>query len=116
MLPVQSRILSPRTKDLAEANVTSHSHHPLTNSRFILRHQLLTQLGNCETVPSLTRRRNQQVVSSKRLPEVPKLGAGDALKKTIKMKRGAIRFENLIRTGSNDRRQPNIAPRNYTLR
>ena len=53
LLPVQTRLLSPRTLGQSRRHLT----FSLTHSRFILRHQLLAQLGNCETLPSLTRRR-----------------------------------------------------------
>jgi hypothetical protein len=63
-----------------------------------------------QTLTTKTRERIRKDVLSKRLPELPRLGTGIALKKTIKMKHGAIRFDNLVRTRRDDRRRHNITP------
>ena len=63
-----------------------------------------------QTLTAGTRERNRKDVLTKRLPELPRLGTGIALKKTIKMKHGAIRFDNLVRTRGDDRRRHNMAP------
>jgi hypothetical protein len=93
-----------------EADVTSHptlASSSDTSSTWQLRN---VAQPYAQTLTAQTRERIRKDVLSKRLPELPTLGTGIALKKTIKMKHGAIRFDDLVRTQGDDRRRHNITP------
>jgi hypothetical protein len=78
-----------RPEVLAEADVTSHP--TLASSSDTCPTWQLRNVAQpyAQTLTPQTRERIRKDVLSKRLPELPSLGTGIALKKTIKMKHGA---------------------------